>query len=279
MRPAQWVKNLLVFAAPGAAGSLTEGGVAVRTIVAFVAFSLAASATYLLNDAGDVHADREHPTKKSRPIAAGELSVGAARVAAVCLGVIALALAAAVDQRLLLTILAYLAVTTAYSVKLKHIAIVDVLAVSFGFLLRAVAGGAATDVPLTGWFYLVVSSGALLLIVGKRVGELRSSHGGKATRPVLERYTLGTLQSLLAAASLSAICGYLLWSGVESSKLTTRSGLIWLSAIPFITATIRYAWLSEQGRGESPDKLVFKDPITLGSGVLWVILFGAAVYV
>lgn len=279
MRPPQWVKNILVVAAPGAAGSLTQGSIALRTFLAFVAFCLASSATYLLNDAADVDADRRHPRKKSRPIAAGLVSVPEARLAAFVIGLIGLSIGFATSTALGATLVFYVALTTAYSLKLKHIPIVDVLTVSAGFLLRAVAGGAAADVPLTPWFYVVVGAGALLLIVGKRLGELRSSHGSISTRAVLAHYSLGLLRGLVIFASATGIVGYLLWAGVESEKLTNRPGLIWLSALPFIGGVIRYAWLSNEGRGESPDRLVFKDPITLLCGMLWVLSFGAAVYV
>lgn len=278
MRPPQWVKNVLVFAAPGAAGELINGSILVKTIAAFVAFCLASSATYLLNDAADVESDRQHPKKKFRPIAAGHVSVSQARSVAVAIGITALVLGVIVSVKLLVTLVCYIALTTAYSLRLKHIPIVDVLAVSLGFMLRAVAGGAATGVPLTRWFYLVVGAGALLLIVGKRLGELRSAHGSVATRPVLARYSLNMLRSLVVIASLTAMTGYLLWVSVESADVADRSDLIWWSALPFVGGVIRYAGLSEQGRGESPDKLVFKDPVTLGFGILWVALFGAAVY-
>lgn len=278
MRPTQWVKNILVVAAPGAAGVLTDASIAVRTLLAFVAFSLASSATYLLNDAADVDADRQHPKKMHRPIAAGQVTVQTARFAAGALAVVAIALSAAISGWLVLTLAGYLVLTTAYSAKLKHIAIVDVIAVSLGFMLRAVAGGAATNVPLTGWFYLVVSCGALLLIVGKRLGELRSAHGSRVTRPVLEQYSPTILRVLLGLAAGVGILGYILWAGAESSRITNQSALIWVSTIPYVGAILRYLWLSDQGRGESPDKLVFKDPITLTFGILWAILFGLAIY-
>lgn len=278
IRPPQWVKNVLVFAAPGAAGELTNGSILARTLAAFVAFCLASSATYLLNDAADVESDRKHPKKRFRPIAAGLVTVQQARNAAAVIGLLAAVIGGIVSTGLLITLTGYVALTTAYSLHLKHIPIVDVLAVSFGFMLRAVAGGAATDVPLTRWFYLVVGAGALLLIVGKRLGELRSAHGSVATRPVLAKYSLTTLRSLVVVASLTAMAGYLLWVSVESSEVANQSTLIWLSAVPFVGGVIRYAGLSDKGRGESPDKLVFKDPVTLGCGILWVALFGAAVY-
>lgn len=278
MRPLQWAKNVLVFAAPGAAGALTQGGALGRVTMAFVAFCCAASATYLLNDAADVESDRAHPIKRHRPIAAGELTVQSARIAAVALAVVAVALSAAVNMALLVTVVGYVILTTLYSTVLKHIVVVDMLTVSLGFLLRAVAGGAAAEVPLSGWFYLVVSAGAMLLIIGKRLGEFRASHGGESTRKVLRRYSLNILRPLLALAAGVAILGYILWAGVESDNVANRSALVWLSVVPFIAATFRYMWLSDQGHAESPDRLLFTDPFMVGLGILWAVIFGAAIY-
>lgn len=278
LRPTQWVKNALVVAAPAAAGALGEGSVALDTLLAFIAFSMAASATYLANDAADVEADRQHPKKRFRPIAAGELSVATARIAAIALAVTAVLVAAAVRPLFGLVVIAYLVMTTAYSMRLKHVVIVDVVLVSLGFLLRAIGGGVATDVPLTKWFYLVVSCCALLLIVGKRLGEFQSTHGSKATRRVLDSYSRPMLRVLLGIAAFGAIVGYVAWAIVESADLGGRRWLALASIAPFIGGIIRYGWLSEQGRGESPDRLVFRDPPTVTFGVIWAILYGAAIY-
>jgi len=170
-RPRQWIKNLLVFAAPVAAGVIDQGDLLTDTLAAFVAFCLAASGTYLLNDALDVESDRLHPTKRNRPIAAGQVPVVLAYVVAAVLVVAALAIAFLTRSQLGWTIAAYLALTTAYSFWLKHVAILDVIAVASGFVLRAVAGAAATGVPISEWFFIVTSFGALFMVAGKRTGE------------------------------------------------------------------------------------------------------------
>lgn len=278
MRPSQWVKNLLVAAAPAAAGALDDPSVVGNTILAFIAFSLAASATYLANDAADVDADRLHPEKRHRPIAAGELSVRTAVFTATLLAVAALAIAAATAQSFVWVILGYVALTSAYSYGLKHVVVIDVLAVTGGFLLRAIGGGLATELPITAWFYLVVGSGALLLIVGKRLGEFRSSHGSEATRRVLRHYSLSLLRALLALAGIGGIVGYVGWAIGEAADLGDRGWLIFVSIVPFVGGVLRYGWLSEQGRGESPDKLVFRDPPTVLFGAVWALFYGIAIY-
>src|SRR5436190_19366209 len=151
-RPKQWSKNVLVFAAPGAAGVLDQAEPLAQTLIAFVCFCLAASGTYFVNDAADVESDRRHPTKRPRPVAAGEISVGLARTAGVVLVVASIALSFTARWQLAVTVAGYVAITTLYTVVLKHVAVVDIVAVAAGFVLRAVAGATATGVPISDWF-------------------------------------------------------------------------------------------------------------------------------
>src|SRR5918994_864020 len=190
-RPKQWAKNVLVFAAPGAAGVLNEPDELARTIVAFVAFCLAASGTYFLNDAADAEAARNHPVKRSRPVAAGHLSVGAARVIAVVLMVAALGLAAPLNSgKLALVVAGYIVITVAYSLWLKHEPVVDLGAVAAGFVLRAIAGGVATDVPLSDWFLIVAGAGSLFIVTGKRHAEqLELGEASAGHRSTLAEYS------------------------------------------------------------------------------------------
>ena len=148
MRPRQWAKNVLVFAAPLAAGSLFEPSVLWPSIGAFVAFCLISSATYLLNDVRDVASDRDHPTKRARPIAAGQLAPGVAIAAAGVLAIAALALSFWISLALAGVIVAYAVFTIAYSLFLKHEPVIELALLAMGFLLRAIAGGAASDLPI-----------------------------------------------------------------------------------------------------------------------------------
>ena len=171
-RPKQWIKNVLVFAAPAAAGVLDQRDAFLETCVAFAAFCFASAATYLLNDAADAEADRLHPVKRNRPIAAGHLDPRTARIGAVCLILVALGITAPInDGKLTAVIAGYLAITFAYSTWLKHEAVIDIAAVAAGFVLRAIAGGVATDVPLSDWFLIVAGAGSLFIVTGKRHAE------------------------------------------------------------------------------------------------------------
>src|SRR2546421_5281700 len=170
-RPKQWVKNVLVVVAPGAAGVLDNGRPFFQTSIAFVCFCLAASGTYFLNDAADVEADRRHPKKRTRPVAAGIVSVNTARAAGITLIVLAVGLSFTAGWQLAVTVAAYVAITTLYSSWLKHVPVFDIVAVASGFVLRAIAGAAATGVPISDWFFIVASFGSLFMVTGKRHAE------------------------------------------------------------------------------------------------------------
>jgi decaprenyl-phosphate phosphoribosyltransferase len=173
LRPRQWVKNVLVFAAPVAAlgdarYAYDYREVLVQVLLAFVVFSLAASCVYLVNDARDVEADRAHPTKRFRPIAAGVVPEWLAYTLAVALGVASLAISWLVTPNLALVIAIYIVIQLAYCFGLKHQPVIDICIVSSGFLIRAIAGGVAADVPLSQWFLLMMAFGSLFMAAGKR---------------------------------------------------------------------------------------------------------------
>lgn len=277
-RPKQWIKNLLVLAAPGAAGVLGSRDEAVATALAFVAFCLGASATYLLNDAADVEADREHATKRFRPIAAGELSVGLARTTAVVLALCAAAVAVSVRWQLLAVLVAYVTLTTLYSTLLKHIVLLDVIALAAGFVLRAVAGAAAADVPISDWFFIVTSFGSLFMAVGKRSAEVELLGADAAAhRKVLDGYTPGFLAHLRAVSSSVVLVAYCLWA-FERADLTGIT-VPWyqISIVPFATAVLRYAQLLDTGQGGAPEEVVLGDRMLLAAAACWAVLFGLGV--
>jgi decaprenyl-phosphate phosphoribosyltransferase len=278
-RPHQWTKNLLVFAAPVAGGVVTEAEPALRSVGAFVAFSMAAGGTYLLNDALDVEADRLHPTKRHRPVASGEVSPVTAQVVGALLLVAALALGFAIAVPLGITVLGYLGLTTAYSFALKRIAVVDLIAVASGFVLRAVAGAAATDIPISQWFFIVTSAGALLMITGKREAELAHLGAGGSTRKVLEEYTAGFLASVRSIAAGVALIAYCLWAFDPPAGVGDTAEIFFLASIaPFAVAILRYALLIDRGEGAEPERLVLSDR-TLGvAGAAWAMIYAYGAY-
>jgi decaprenyl-phosphate phosphoribosyltransferase len=279
LRPRQWAKNLLVFAAPVAASVIDERDAFLRTIAAFICFCAAASGTYLLNDASDIEADRRHPTKRDRPIPAGIVPVGLARVLAVVLlaAAIAGAFVTAIDFGWV--IIAYLALTTAYTFRLKAIPVLDIVAVAAGFVLRAIGGATATGVPISEWFFIVTSFGALFMVAGKREGETRDLADDASTvRPALDAYTPTFLAYLRAVFSGGTLVAYCLWAFSSAESRPDGAFLFQLSIVPFAIAILRYALLLDQGRGAEPEKLIMSDRIVLGAGVVWAIIYASAVY-
>ncbi|EUA85516.1 ubiA prenyltransferase family protein [Mycobacterium ulcerans str. Harvey] len=243
MRPRQWVKNVLVLAAPlAAAGRGVRYGYAevlFEVLVAFVVFSLAASAIYLINDVRDVEADREHPTKRFRPIAAGVVPEWLAYTLAVALGVTSLGLAWWLTPSLAVVMVVYLAMQLGYCFGLKHQAVIDICIVSSAYLIRAIAGGAATDIRLSQWFLLTAAFGSLFMVAGKRYAELQlAERTGAAIRKSLESYTSTYLRFVWTLSATAVVVCYGLWAFERDNY----SGS-WFAAsmVPFTIAILRYA--------------------------------------
>ena len=277
-RPKQWLKNVLVVAAPGAAGVLTQAEPAFRTGVAFVCFCLAASGTYFINDAIDVEADRRHPKKRTRPVAAGEVGVNTAIAGGVVLSAAAIVLSFAARWQLALLVSGYLAVTMAYSLWLKHEPVLDLAAVACGFVLRAVAGGIAVGVSISPWFLIVAGAGSMFMVTGKRSAELRSLGADAGShRRSLDGYTEAFLAYVRAVASSVAILAYCLWA-FEKSAAVGSPAWFQLSIIPFALGILRYALLLSQGEGGAPEELILSDRVLLAIGAVWVVCFAVAVH-
>lgn len=280
-RPRQWVKNLLVFAAPGAAGILTHAGALGRSAAAFGIFCLAASGTYFMNDVFDREVDRLHPEKQRRPIAAGVVPVPVAGVAAVA----ALAIAIGLGNLVLggpfaLAVVVYAAINLAYCLWLKREPILDLAAVASGFLIRAIAGGLAVGVPLSDWFLIVAAFGSLFMVAGKRQVDHREIElRGIRHRGALGAYSQQFLRFIRGLAAGVAITAYCLWA-FEKARGAPRGDLwIELTIVPFVLAILRYALLVEAGAGGAPEDVVLGDRTILILGAFWAALFTFGVYV
>ena len=214
LRPRQWAKNLLVVAAPAGAEVLTELSTWWRLTLAFAAFCAASSAIYIANDLADIEADRRHPTKCERPIAAGLVSIGTARAVAAGLIVVAFLLAVATTEWDFVAVLGLYVVTTlAYSAWLKHVAILDLVIVASGFLLRAIGGAVVVDVVISSWFLIVTGFGSLFVVTGKRLAELEEMGEEAATvRPTLDHYTVPFLRFVLGVACTATAVAYCIFS-------------------------------------------------------------------
>jgi len=276
-RPQQWSKNLLVLAAPGAAGVLLEARSIVKTVIAFVCFCLAASGTYFWNDALDVHADRMHPKKRMRPVASGEVSVPTAERFGSLVLVAAIALSFAATWHLTLVVAGYVVITLAYSLWLKHEPVLDLAAVASGFVLRTVAGGVAVGVSISNWFLIVAASGALFVVTGKRSAEhTELGEDAGLHRRALAGYSTAYLGYVRAMSSTIAILAYCLWAFEVSDRVGNP---LWfqLAIIPFVLGVLRYALLLDRGEGGAPEEVLLRDHVLLIIGLAWVLCFGIAV--
>ena len=248
-RPRQWTKNLLVFAAPLFAFRF-EADVWLPAGGALVAFCLISSAIYLLNDCLDVAADRAHPSKRNRPIAAGLVSVPAALTTAAALAVVSLSFAAWVAPALAGVVLLYGLIQVGYCLQFKRMPLLDLFCIASGFLLRAIAGAVAAMLPPSPWFLLTVGLLALFLAIEKRKAELRVAQDrGVITRKVLERYSLPLLLRLESTVATSAFISYALWAAGPALRGAPTSWM--LLTVPLVLVGIfRYQLLSDPEEAE-----------------------------
>lgn len=277
-RPKQWVKNLLVFAAPGAAGILSSPSVAARAGLAFVAFSAVASSTYVINDVLDLAADRAHPTKRQRPLAARTVSVSVALVFAAAMLVVGTTVASLLGLAFLEVVGLYIALTLAYSAVLKRIEVIDIAVVAACFVLRAAGGGAATGVAPSSWFLILTSAGALFVVAGKRLADLRHARAaGSLAFARRAAYPEPFLRSVGILAGTLAVMAYCLWSLAVPHDI---DGVAWsqVSIVPFVIALLRYGLVIERGEASAPEEVFFSDHVLQVAVLVWIATFAVGVY-
>ena len=286
LRPKQWIKNGLVLIGVVFAGMLTDPAALARAALGFAGFSLLSGAVYLFNDLRDVEADRLHPKKRLRPIPSGRLPVGAAWTWLIVVLLGAAAIAWALGPWYAATAGGYLLLNLAYSLGLKHVVLVDVLAIATGFVLRAIAGvellrPLRPDVELSPWLLVCTFFLALFMACGKRRQEIRHQDREQAEgrRRVLLAYTtpfLDTLVTVSAATTLVAYAIYTIWPATVEKFHTT--GLLW--TVPFTTYGIfRYLWLTRVGEeGEDPSTTVLGDRPLLACVALWLATVAVVLY-
>ncbi len=263
LRPRQWTKNLLLFAGILFAAKLGDPTRWIAAVTAFVAYCAASSAAYLVNDVRDVASDRIHPVKRSRPIARGELAPRAALVLAAALVLVAFGLAAALGPLSLACLTGFVVLQAAYSLGLKAVELVDVLAIAGLFVLRAAAGAIAVDVRISEWLLLCTFLLALFVALGKRRAELGLD--GVRARPALSGYSVALVDQLLAIVSAATIAAY---TGYALAAHDTR----WLLAtVPLVVyGLFRYLLLlHRRGLGEEPETLLVEDLPLLVTVAVW----------
>ena len=276
-RPRQWTKNVLVLTAPIAAGVAFQPRAVLQMLLAFIAFALASSGIYLVNDTLDVQADREHEIKRLRPVAAGELSVRAARSAAAVLLPGALLVSALLNWQLLLILAIYEVIQLWYCLGMKREPVIELASVASGFLLRALAGGVATGVELSDWFLLAAGFGSLFIAAGKRYAEIRLvQKTGVAIRPVLDSYTDTYLRFVWTLSAGVLVTTYSLWAFTMGQ--TPDNDWSIASVIPFVIALLKYSVDVDAGAAGEPEEIVLHDRLLLLLGVIWAATLMGSVY-
>ncbi len=283
LRPHQWVKNLFVAAPLVFAKHLGDGSYLVRAALAVLGFCMLSGAVYAFNDVRDVEADRAHPRKRTRPIAAGQLSQRAGLILAAGLAVVALALAAALSPVTAAWAAGYLALNVLYSLALKHVAFVDVLVIAAGFIARVAAGGAAIAVAPSPWLLLCTGLLALFLGLGKRAHELtvarKDGRDAATTRAALAGYRLGVVRAAMLAVGLATGVAYLLYTvDHHTVGFFGTEELPW--SAPFcLLGLARFAWLTLARPGkDSPTDAMLTDPLFLLNLAAWAATILVIVY-
>ena len=278
MRPAQWVKNLIVFAGILFAQRLFVEGMLVRSVLAFVVFCGLAGAQYVINDLKDMESDRRHPEKCHRPLASGQLRPGAARVGAGLVTAGALALGFTLGRGFGLMALAYLLLTLSYSFVLKHRAILDVFAIAIGFVLRAAAGAVVVETGISAWLLICALFLALFLALAKRRHEiLLLGADAAAHRPALGEYSQEFLDQMIAVVTSSTVISYALFTVSPDTLEYKRYGTHWLvCTVPFVLYGIfRYLYIVfRREQGGNPTSVLLRDramQVTVGAWLLTIV--------
>lgn len=291
-RPIHWTKNLALFAALIFTGNLFENSLFLKVFWAFIAFNFATSATYIFNDILDLKKDQLHPIKKKRPLASGELPIPFALGEIIVLALLSLIIADGINSLFFFMVAGYLALQAFYSLGLKNLAILDILIIAAGFIIRVYAGGFIINAHLSVWFLLCVVSAALFLASGKRRAELGVITSIGETRESLTHYSKPLLDSYVTMFGNAAWLSWALYTFFESpqasvpvwiflaelSKTTAINKLLMITIPVVIFGIMRYESLIFEDRGETPEKLLLTDLSLIISVFLWGILVVGIIY-
>jgi decaprenyl-phosphate phosphoribosyltransferase len=274
------VKNLFIFMPMFFVGQMANIDLLVNALIAFIAFSLSASAVYILNDYRDVEDDRLHPTKKNRPLASGSVSSQTALVMMGLLAISGLGLMASLSIEAAAILIAYIGLNLAYSFKLKHVAIIDVVIISTGFVLRLFIGSQVTSIPLSMWIVIMTFLLALFLALAKRRDDvLIFLDTGKKMRQVVDGYNLQLIDSAMTIMSAVVIVAYILYTTSAEAVARIGNDHLYLTALFVILGIMRYLQIAlvEENAG-SPTRIVLKDRFIQLTIVAWLGTFGWMIY-
>lgn len=285
MRPIHWIKNLALFAAILLTGELFDKGQFINVFWGFIAFCFATSATYIINDIFDAKNDQLHPTKRFRPIASGSLPIPLALVEGLGMASVSLFMAATFNSIFFFLVIGYLILQLFYSMFLKNIAILDILIIATGFIIRVYAGAFAINAHLSVWFLLCVISTALFLASGKRRAELNLVNNSTSlTRKSLDNYKKELLNSFVTMFGNASWMSWALFTFFESpkatlpfwlvlaelSRTTTIDKLLMITIPITIFGIMRYEFLIFEGKSETPERLLLTDKALIAAIGMWV---------
>lgn len=280
IRVHQYVKNFFIFLPLFFAAKITELALLGNATIAFVAFSLTASAIYTFNDYRDINEDRQHPKKKNRPIASGAISRPHAIILMVLLFIAGFALMASLSLEAVGILSAYTVINLAYSVKLKHVAILDVAIIASGFVLRLFVGSAATDIPLSMWIVVITFLLALFMALAKRRDDvIIFQDTGQKTRKVIDGYNLQFLDIAMAIMASVVIVAYTIYTTSAEVIARVHSEYLYLTSLFVILGIMRYLQVAFvfQDSG-SPTKIVLKDRFMQATLLGWALTFAVILY-
>lgn len=282
MRPHQWSKNILfVFPAIIFDAKLFELDLLIRVVITSIFLILMSGTVYIINDLLDIENDKQHPKKKFRPIPSGKLPLNFARMSAVVIPLVTIVLAFVFEPILAAILITYLILQIMYSVRFKHVALLDVLAVSFGFVLRVMAGGVVINVIISPWLYAFTGLLALFLVIAKRRQELvKLGDGAKNTRPIFKQYNLPLLDDMLRMVTTSTLITYILYT-IEVETMTINGVNFGLLTVPFVLyGLFRYMYLIHvEEISDAPDEVLLTDRPMQATVILAGVVFILILYV
>jgi len=280
MRPKQWTKNVLLFAALIFSQNLFKPGRVLLSVVAFIAFCLISSGVYLLNDLIDIDKDKKHPEKSRRPLASGVLDPAVAKTACVFLLALSFLTSLFINRVFAGIVLGYLVLQIGYFYFLKEAVILDVFSIAAGFFLRVIAGAEAIEVPISAWLLICTLFLSLFLGLGKRRHELIFlGEGGKDHRGVLKDYNVPLLDQMVGVATAGTVISYALYTLSHETIQKFHTQNLWLTIPIVLYGIFRYLYLVYQKeKGGNPENVFFEDRPALLSMVLYAIVVGIIIY-
>jgi len=279
LRPHQYLKNLFVFAPLFFGGKMLQGDPLLATMLAFAAFSLAASSVYILNDYKDTEEDRAHPVKKFRPLASGEVSVEAAFILMVVLLLAGMGLAFLQNINLFAIICGYVLLNVLYSLRLKHLSLVDVFIIALGFVLRIYAGAAVTGIPLSVWIVLMTFLLALFLALAKRRDDILLAGQRRSVRKNIDGYTIELANSAMTIMASVIMVSYIMYTVSADVISKFHTDYLYTTAIFVLFGILRYLQITfVEHKSGSPTMILLKDRLLQYTLVAWIFSFVIMIY-